>query len=195
MCTHVVYLQFWDRWLIWVQMMHGFMTSLWVHDHLTWMRCQNHWRGETGQLALKVLVTTTDAQWEGRGDVGSARYEPALLPPCLTIRVLSYYNCQEIHPLHFLVNFQKVSSLRVDTQTLKACWYFDLCSRLTLLMLWLQNHVNEGSTDAAIHTALAKLMVDRNGDSAVDFLKTNQFYHTGKGYTWLILHCKEEYFI
>ena len=39
------------------------------------------------QLTLKVLVTTIDAQWEGMGDVGSARYEPALLPPCPTIRV------------------------------------------------------------------------------------------------------------
>ena len=43
-------------------------------------------------LTLKVLVTTIDAQWEGMGDVGSARYEPALLPPCPTIRVLSYSN-------------------------------------------------------------------------------------------------------
>ena len=43
-------------------------------------------------LTLKVRVTTIDAQWEGMGDVGSARYEPALLPPCLTIRVLSYSN-------------------------------------------------------------------------------------------------------
>ena len=41
-------------------------------------------------LTLKVLVATVDAQWEGMGDVGSARYDPALLPPCLTIRVLSY---------------------------------------------------------------------------------------------------------
>ena len=40
-------------------------------------------------LTLKVLVTTIDAQWEGMGDVGSARYEPALLPPCPTIRALS----------------------------------------------------------------------------------------------------------
>ena len=40
---------------------------------------------------LKVLVTTIDAQWElGEGDVESARYEPAILPPCPTIRVLSY---------------------------------------------------------------------------------------------------------
>ena len=43
-------------------------------------------------LTLTVLVTTVDAQWEGMGDVGSARYEPALLPPCPTIRVLSYSN-------------------------------------------------------------------------------------------------------
>ena len=32
------------------------------------------------------------AQWEGMGGVGSARYDPALLPPCPTIRVLSYSN-------------------------------------------------------------------------------------------------------
>ena len=56
-------------------------------------------------LTLEVLVMTVDAlghslnriitaQWEGMGDVGSARYEPVLLPPCPTIRVLSYSNCQ-----------------------------------------------------------------------------------------------------
>ena len=43
-------------------------------------------------LSRKVLVTTIDAQWEGMGDVGSARYEPALLPPWLTIKVVSYSN-------------------------------------------------------------------------------------------------------
>ena len=43
-------------------------------------------------LTLTVLVATIDAQWEGMGDVGSARYEPALLAPCPTIRVLSYSN-------------------------------------------------------------------------------------------------------
>ena len=37
--------------------------------------------GTTKQwLTLKVLVATIDAQWEGMGDVGLARYEPALLP-------------------------------------------------------------------------------------------------------------------
>ena len=43
-------------------------------------------------LTLKVLVATIDAKWEGMGDVGSARYEPALLPSCPTISVLSYSN-------------------------------------------------------------------------------------------------------
>ena len=43
-------------------------------------------------LTLTVLVMTVDAQWEGMGDVGSARYEPALLPPCPTVRVLNYNN-------------------------------------------------------------------------------------------------------
>ena len=37
------------------------------------------------------------AQCEGMGEGGSARYEPALLPPCPSIRALSYSNCQEIH--------------------------------------------------------------------------------------------------
>ena len=43
-------------------------------------------------LTLKVLVVTIDAQCEGMGGVGSVRYEPALLPPCSIIRVLSYSN-------------------------------------------------------------------------------------------------------
>ena len=43
-------------------------------------------------LTLKVLVTSIDAQWDGMGDVGSARYEPALFPPCPTIRVLNCSN-------------------------------------------------------------------------------------------------------
>ena len=58
------------------------------HLHKEWGWTGVTWCG----LTLKVLVTTIDAQWEGMGDVGSARYEPALLPPCPTIRVLSYSN-------------------------------------------------------------------------------------------------------
>ena len=43
-------------------------------------------------FAAILRVVTIDAQWEGMGDVGSARYEPALLPPCPTISVISYSN-------------------------------------------------------------------------------------------------------
>ena len=48
----------------------------------------DNWCTET---LLNRVIT---AQWEGMGDVGSARYESALLPPCPTIRVLCYSNCQ-----------------------------------------------------------------------------------------------------
>ena len=43
-------------------------------------------------LAFTVLVAAIDAQWEGIWNVESARYKPALLPPCPTIRALSYSN-------------------------------------------------------------------------------------------------------
>ena len=43
----------------------------------------------TGTLVNRTITI----QWEGMGDVGSARYEPAVLPPCPTIRALSYSNC------------------------------------------------------------------------------------------------------
>ena len=65
--------------------------------HLTAYQCRNtsHSGNKNSHirlLTLTVLVVTIDAQWEGMGDVGSARYEPALLPPCPTIKVLSYSN-------------------------------------------------------------------------------------------------------
>ena len=49
-------------------------------------------RNQSILTLIKVLIATIDAQWEGMGVVGSARYKPALLPPCPTIRVLSYSN-------------------------------------------------------------------------------------------------------
>ena len=61
-------------------------------------------------LTLTVLVTTIDAlghfetvitaQCDGMGEVGSARYEPALLPPCPSIRALCYSNCQRSSQSH-----------------------------------------------------------------------------------------------
>ena len=50
----------------------------------------------TGTLWNRVMT----AQCEGMGEVGSARYEPALLPPCPSIRVLSYSNCQRSTQSH-----------------------------------------------------------------------------------------------
>ena len=60
-----------------------------------------YWKGIGWYVNQVAHFTLIAAQWEGMGDVGSARYEPALLPPCPTIRVLSYSNCQEVHPLYF----------------------------------------------------------------------------------------------
>ena len=50
----------------------------------------NHDNWCTGTLWNRIIT----AQCEGMGEVGSARYEPALLPPCPSIRVLCYSNCQ-----------------------------------------------------------------------------------------------------
>ena len=62
----------------------------------------------TGRLLNRIIT----AQWEGMVDVESARYEPALLPPRPTIRVLSYSNCQRsTHSIK--VTLQKFSTLRV----------------------------------------------------------------------------------
>ena len=45
-------------------------------------------------LFLYLVENDSKVRWEGMGHVGLARYELALLPPCLTIRVFSYSNCQ-----------------------------------------------------------------------------------------------------
>ena len=76
----------------------------WSHNQNHEQQCLQNPRQEKTLLTLKVLVTTIDALETfkpdnystvgGHGDVGSARDEPALLPPCPTIRVLSYSTCQ-----------------------------------------------------------------------------------------------------
>ena len=48
-----------------------FLTILSINDRVDMI---------VNRLTLKVLVATIDAQWEGMGEVGSARYEPTLLP-------------------------------------------------------------------------------------------------------------------
>ena len=54
----------------------------------------NNWC--TATLWNRIMI----AQCEGMGEVGSARYEPALLPPCPSISVLSYSNCQRSTQSH-----------------------------------------------------------------------------------------------
>ena len=61
-----------------------FLWCIWV------LTSASHDNWCTGTLLNRIIT----AQWEGMGDVGSARYEPALLHPCPTIKVLSYSNCQ-----------------------------------------------------------------------------------------------------
>ena len=81
-CMHVHY-SFQCSVNIWLEYLH-------VTSHMQWNFSETSLN--CGLLTLTVLVVTIDAQWEGMRDVGSARYEPALLPPCPTIRVLSYSN-------------------------------------------------------------------------------------------------------
>ena len=53
-----------------------------------WLFCAVSFMNDS-LLTLTVLIATIDVQWEGMGDVGSARYEPALLPACPTVNQLS----------------------------------------------------------------------------------------------------------
>ena len=50
--------------------------------------CHDNWC--TATLWNRIMTV----QCEEMGEVGSARYEPALLPPCPSIRALSYSNCE-----------------------------------------------------------------------------------------------------
>ena len=63
-----------------------------IHRGLLLAHPRSLWCTTYDKITLKVLVATIDAQWEGMGDVGLVRHKPALLPPCPTIRVLSFSN-------------------------------------------------------------------------------------------------------
>ena len=86
-----------------------FLTGIILFPHVTVTSSDNEF-----DLALTVLVMTIDAlrhfekrviaaQCEGMGEIGSARYEPALLPSCPSIRVLCYSNCQRSTQSHQLI--------------------------------------------------------------------------------------------
>ena len=65
---------------------------------LTWFNSYSasHDNWCTATLWNRVMT----AQCEGMGEVGSVRYEPALLPPCPSIRALCYSNCQRSTQSH-----------------------------------------------------------------------------------------------
>ena len=73
----------------------------WSTDCWTLEVVESHWRklnfysaSHDNWCTATLWNRIMTAQCEGMGEVGSARYEPALLPPCPSIRVLSYSNCQ-----------------------------------------------------------------------------------------------------
>ena len=68
-----------------------YFSALWHDTFNSYSASHDNWC--TATLWNRIMT----AQCEGMGEVGSARYEPALLPPCPSIRVSSYSNCQEIH--------------------------------------------------------------------------------------------------
>ena len=77
-------------------------TTHWHIQHEPWYRLQHSYFNSYSASRSNWCTATLwnrimTAQCEGMGEVGSARYEPALLPPCPSIRVLSYSNSQEIH--------------------------------------------------------------------------------------------------
>ena len=57
------------------------------------------------------------AQCEGMGEVGSARYEPALLPPCPSIGALCYSNCQRSAQSH--QQSKRVKNLSPQSSTVR----------------------------------------------------------------------------
>ena len=61
--------------------------SFWVIKLNSYSASHDNWC--TATLWNRIMTV----QCEGMGEVGSARYEPALLPPCPSIRALSYSNC------------------------------------------------------------------------------------------------------
>ena len=82
-----------------------------THYNSTVVHLGRHDNWCTGTL----LSRTITAQWKGMEDAGSARYEPAQHPPCPTIKVLSYNNCQRsTHSISKWI-FRNLTLLRVKT--------------------------------------------------------------------------------
>ena len=50
---------------------------------------------------INHLLSPLSVQWEVMGDVGSARYEPALFPPMPDHKGFKLQELSKIHPIHF----------------------------------------------------------------------------------------------
>ena len=101
-------------------------------------QCTPHRSSAIDLLTLTVLVTHNwctatlwnrimTAQCEGMGEVGSARYQPALLPPCPSIRALCYSNCQRSTQSHQQLRVKiptLISTLGISTFHLPLSFYF-----------------------------------------------------------------------
>ena len=61
---------------------------------------ESGYNGSIAEASRDSWNRVITAQCEGMGEVGSARYEPALLPPCPSIRALCYSNCQRSTQSH-----------------------------------------------------------------------------------------------
>ena len=73
----------------------GFLQfNIWYLHINSYSASHNNWC--TATLWNRIIT----AQCEVMGEVGSARYEPALLPPCPSIRALCYRNCQRSTQSH-----------------------------------------------------------------------------------------------
>ena len=80
-----------DHWQHYLQLVTNPVPLNYLHVINSYSASHDNWC--TATLWNRIMT----AQCEGMGEVGSARYEPAQLLPCPSIRVLSYSNCQEIH--------------------------------------------------------------------------------------------------
>ena len=105
----------------------------WTNRLLEWVNSQSsnddNWR--TGTFLSRIIA----AQWEGIGDVGSAKYEMALLPPCPTTTVLSFSNCQRsthsISRWRFRNLAPKVKPARIVTNTMNLRVHMEIALSLT----------------------------------------------------------------
>ena len=86
-----------DQWTLCFVLWWAYLMSIWSHCKAIYFsdKCINSYSASHDNWCTVTLWNRImTAQCEGMGEVGSARYEPALLPPCPSIRVLGYSNCQ-----------------------------------------------------------------------------------------------------